>query len=238
MKVILLNAGIGKRLAPITNKIPKCLVRIKDDVTILDNQIKNLLKFNLESFIILTGPFEEQIRNHMKKYYPSTQVQYINNPMYDKTNYIYSIHLAKKLINENVLITHGDLIFSEKLIAKLIESDDENCVLVNKEIPPPVKDFKAMILNDRIYNIGVNLIDPQAAFLAPFYKLSKKFIFNWLKQIEIFVNHNKVRQYAEDALNEILDKEILKACYFNEFCAEVDDHDDLQLVRKYFENKH
>ena len=238
MKVILLNAGIGKRLAPITNKIPKCLVRIKDDVTILDNQIKNLLKFNLESFIILTGPFEEQIRNHMKKYFPSTQVQYINNPMYNKTNYIYSIHLAKKLINENVLITHGDLIFSEKLIAKLVESDDENCVLVNKEIPPPVKDFKAMILNDRIYNIGVNLTGPQVVFLAPFYKVSKKFIFNWLKQIEIFVNHNKVRQYAEDALNEILDKEILKACYFNEFCTEVDDHDDLQLVRKYFENKH
>ncbi len=65
-----------------------------------------------------------------------------------------------------MLITHGDLIFSEKLIAKLIESNDEDCVLVNKEIIPPVKDFKAMILNNRIYKIGVNLTGPHTCIFS------------------------------------------------------------------------
>jgi choline kinase len=233
MKVILLNAGIGKRLAPLTNNKPKCLVRISDNETILDHQLKNILKHGFKDFIIPTGPFEDQIKNHINEYYPSINVQYINNPIHDKTNYIYSIYLAKDMINEDVLYSHGDLIFSANLVKLLLESKEKDCVLVNKVIPPPVKDFKAIVLNDRISKIGVSLFGPNAAFLAPLYKLTKEFMLRWLKQIELFVNNNKVDCYAEDALNEILDNLILKPCYYNEFCVEIDDHEDLEGVKNY-----
>ncbi|MFX1314681.1 MAG: sugar phosphate nucleotidyltransferase [Promethearchaeota archaeon] len=233
MKVILLNAGIGKRLAPLTNKLPKCLVKISNNETILDHQLKNLLKFGFKEFIILTGPFEEKIKNHIDKNYPAIKVQYVNNPFYDKTNYIYSLYLTKDIINDDILISHGDLIFSENLVRLLLQSKDKNCVLVNKEIPPPVKDFKAIILKDRINKIGVNLFGNNAAFLAPLYKLSKGFITEWLAEIEKFVNDNKVNCYAEDALNEILDILILRPCYYNEFCVEIDNHEDLEGVKNY-----
>lgn len=233
MKVILLNAGIGKRLAPLTNSTPKCLVKISDKETILDHQLKNILKHGFKDFIIPTGPFEDQIKNHISEHYPSINVQYINNPIHDKTNYIYSIYLAKELINEDVLYSHGDLIFSANLVKLLLESKEKDCVLVNKEIPPPVKDFKAIILNDRISKIGVNLFGPNAAFLAPLYKLTKEFMLTWLNQIERFVNNNKVNCYAEDALNEILDNLVLKPCYYNEFCVEIDDYEDLEGVKNY-----
>jgi len=233
MKVIILNAGIGKRLAPLTNKLPKCLVKISDDNTILDHQLKNIIKFGFRDFIIPTGPFEEQIKNYIKENYPSIKVQYINNPLYDKTNYIYSLYLAKETIDDDVLYSHGDLIFSENLVKLLLDSKDSDCVLVNKEIPPPVKDFKAIILNDKINKIGVNLFGENTAFLAPLYKLSKEFMIQWLTHIENFVKNNRVNCYAEDALNEILDIRQLKPCYYNEFCVEIDDHEDLEGVKNY-----
>jgi len=233
MKVIILNAGIGKRLAPLTNKLPKCLVKISDDNTILDHQLKNIIKFGFRDFIIPTGPFEEQIKNYIKENYPSIKVQYINNPLYDKTNYIYSLYLAKEIIDDDVLYSHGDLIFSENLVKLLLDSNDSDCVLVNKDIPPPVKDFKATILNDRINKIGVNLFGENTAFLAPLYKLSKEFMIQWLTHIENFVKNNRVNCYAEDALNEILDILLLKPCFYNEFCVEIDDHEDLEGVKNY-----
>ena len=233
MKVIILNAGIGKRLAPLTNEIPKCLVKISDNNTILDHQLKNIIKFGFRDFIIPTGPFEEQIKNYIKENYPSIKVQYINNPLYDKTNYIYSLYLAKEIIDDDVLYSHGDLIFSENLVKLLLDSKDSDCVLVNKEIPSPVKDFKAIILNDKINKIGVNLFGENTAFLAPLYKLSKEFMIQWLTHIENFVKNNRVNCYAEDALNEILDILLLKPCFYNDFCVEIDDHEDLEGVKNY-----
>jgi choline kinase len=233
MKVVLLNAGIGKRLAPLTNRMPKCLVKISNNETILDHQLKNILKFGFKDFIIPTGPFEAQIKNHIKKHYPFINVQYVNNPLYQTTNYIYSIYLAKDLIDDDVLYSHGDLIFSDNLVQLLLNSPEKDCVLVNKEIPPPKKDFKADITNDRINKIGVNLFGPRTAFLAPLYKLTRDFMSSWLSHIERFVKKNKLNYYAEDALNEILDNLILKPCYYNEYCVEIDDHEDLQEVRNY-----
>ncbi|MFW9990363.1 MAG: hypothetical protein ACFFC3_17105, partial [Candidatus Odinarchaeota archaeon] len=75
------------------------------------------------------------------------------------------------------------------------------------------------------------------AFLAPLYKLSKNFILKWLQEIESFIENNKVNYYAEDALNEILGELILIPCYYNEFCVEIDDHEDLEGVKNYL-NKH
>ncbi|MFX1470817.1 MAG: sugar phosphate nucleotidyltransferase [Promethearchaeota archaeon] len=236
MKVILLNSGMGKRLAPLTNHLPKCLIKINNNKTILDYQLKSILTFGFEDLIITTGPYEEKIKKHIKKHYPSINVQFIKNPLYDKTNYMYSLYLAKDLINEDVLYSHGDLIFSENLVKLLLESNDNDCVLVNREIPPPVKDFKAIVINDRIYKISVNLKGDNTAFLAPLYKLSKEFMARWLKELENFVEYGILNCYAEDALNEILDILILKPCYYNEFCVEIDDYEDLEGVKNYLNN--
>ena len=233
MKIILLNSGIGKRLAPLTNNTPKCLVKIRNNETILDHQLKNILKLGFKDFIITTGPFENRIKKHIKQHYPSIKVQYANNPLYNKTNYIYSLYLAKDIINDDVLYSHGDLIFSENLVKLLIESNNKDCVLVNRDIPPPEKDFKSIIMNDRVYKIGVNLKGNNTAFLAPLYKLSKEFMLRWLQEIEDFINNSKVNCYAEDALNEILDLLVLKPCYYDEFCVEIDDHEDLEGVKNY-----
>ena len=235
MKVILLNAGMGKRLGYLTKNNPKCLVKINEKDTILDYQLKKIVNSNLENIIMPTGPFEDKIKKYVKNNYPTLKVQYIHNPLYYKTNYIYSIYLIKDIIDDDVILLHGDLIFSNFLLDEIINSKDLNCVLVNKEIPPPEKDFKALIIDEKIVQIGVNVSGSNSAFLAPLYKLTKKFFNVWLNQIEKFINKNRVNCYAEDALNEILNKLILKPFYFtNQICKEIDDIKDLEFIKKFF----
>jgi len=235
MKIIILNAGIGKRLQPITKKIPKCLIKISNNDTILDLQLKSLIKYNLTEIIILTGPFEKKIKDYIRKNYPKLKVQYVHNPRYERTNYIYSLYLTKEMIDDKVILFHGDLIFSDLLLKNLIKSKYSDCVLVNKEISPPKKDFKALLINDRVEKIDINIFGSRTAFLAPFYKLSREFFLNWLNQIEIFIKNNQVNLYAEDALNEILNKVSLKPIYFNTlFCMEIDDFEDLNRARSIF----
>ncbi len=235
MKVILLNSGIGKRLGYLTQNKPKCLVKINEKETILDYQIKKIIKNNLKDILITTGPFKDKIKKHIKFNYPALKIQYVHNPIYYKTNYIYTIYLIKDIIDEDVILLHGDLIFPSNLLRKIINSEEFNCVLINKEIPPPEKDFKALIINEKIVQIGLNISGPNSAFLAPLYKLNNKFFKAWLEQIEKCVKENRVDLYAEDALNTILDKVVLRPFYFDtKACKEIDDINDLNSVKKLF----
>ncbi len=238
MKVIILNAGIGKRLGHLTENNPKCLVKVNNDKTILDVQLENLIKSGLEKLVILTGPFEGMIKHHVELNYPSLHVVYIQNPKYDQTNYIYSLYLTKNQINDDVLLMHGDLIFSDNILNQIIKNDEKNCVLVNREMQVPQKDFKARIIDDRIIKIGVNEFGEDCAFLAPLYKLSKHFFEEWFKEIEKYVKNDQVSCYAEDALNEILDKLDLRPNYINdEKCMEIDDFEDLEVARTYYKEE-
>jgi len=238
MKVIILNAGTGKRLGSLTKHNPKCLIKITDKETILDLQLKTFNECNLVDLVMLTGPFEDKIKTYISENYPTLNVQYMQNPVYNKTNYIYSIYLLKDVINDDVILLHGDLIFSKLILEQLINSKEKNCVPVNKEIKTPKKDFKALIVNEKIIRIGVDIFGPNCAFLAPLYKLSKQFFKIWLNQIEKFIKQNKVDCYAEDALNEILDKLDLKPIYIDDIgCMEIDDFEDLEVIKKYFAEK-
>ena len=209
-----------------------------NEKTILDIQLENLIKCGLKKLVILTGPFEDMIRRHVELNYPGISVIFIQNPKYSQTNYIYSLYLTKNQINDDVLLMHGDLIFSDTILNQIIENDEKNCVLVNKEMPVPQKDFKARLIDDRIVKIGVNEFGEDCAFLAPLYKLSKHFYDEWLKEIEKYVKKGQVACYAEDALNDILDRLDLRPIYFNdEKCMEIDDFEDLEVARTYFKEE-
>ena len=228
MKAVILASGIGKRLRPLTDRCPKPLLRIGDK-TLLDYQLESLIKHGIQNVIITTGPFGGKLEEHISNNY-RIKAWFVNNPKYEVTNYIYSLWLARDFIDSEVLLLHGDMLFDDILIGKLIEAKD-NRVLVNKEITPPEKDFKALIKNNRIIKIGVEVSGPSTYFCAPMYKFSKADFLRWIAEMDGFINRGKVNCYAENALNEILREVTLYPLYLKEFCMEIDTVNDLERAR-------
>ena len=235
MKAIILNSGIGKRMRPFTNENPKCLIKLNEK-TILEHEIGSLLDCGIKDIIITVGPFKNKIKKFMKHKFPTLTVTYVENQLYNSTNYIYSMWLTKHLIYNDILLLHGDMVFEKTLLRKLLNEKHTNCVLINNKIKPPEKDFKGEIINNHVKKISVNIFGKNAFFLAPIYKFSKRDFKLWLHEIGKFVKKGNINVYAEEALNNIADKINLRPIYFeNEFCMEIDNFSDLEIARKYFE---
>lgn len=201
--------------------------------TLLGYQLDNLIKCNISDIIITTGPFENKIKKYVEKKYPDINVSYVNNQKYNTTNYIYSMWLTKKLIDDNIILLHGDLLFESKLLKRLINEKYSNCVLVNKKVKPPKKDFKAVVENNKVVKIGVEFFEGNVFYSAPLYKFSKSDFLYWLDKIEEFIKKNgDTKSYAEDAFNKISDRIVLRPLYYDDgLCMEIDTKGDLEIAR-------
>jgi len=237
MKALILASGVGRRLRPLTNDKPKSLIKIGSNA-LLDYQLDSLIVCNIRNIIITTGHLENKLREHVTKKYPHLNVSYVNNAEYDTTNYIYSLWLAKELIDDDMILLHGDLFFDKKLLCNLINANEANCVMVNSRAKPPGKDFKAVIKNNRVTKIGVELSGENALSLMPLYKLSRPSLLYWLEEIERFIKSGDKESYAEEAFNQISDKIILRPLYFDEeFCLEIDTKEDLKTAKNIIKDR-
>jgi len=217
MTVLMLNSGRSVRMGNIEK--PKCLINIYDGETILSRQLRFLMDVGLSNIVITTGPYEDIVKQN------APYARFVNNHKYMTTNYIYSIYLARELLDDDLLLLHGDLVF-DKEILNVILHREESCVIVQDIFPLPEKDFKAEIINGKISRIGVNLFDNVKAS-QPLYKLRKSDWLFWLNEIIRFVEEGQVGCYAENALPS----DILYPCLSNLLCREVDTQDDLMQVK-------
>lgn len=232
MKAVILNSGLGKRMGEETKDKPKCMVKIAQQQTIISRQIKQLLKFGINEFIITTGPFAHELQNYVGTKFPQLNVTYVPNPSYASTNYIYSLLLAKEYLSGELLLLHGDLVFAEEVLAKTLQSPHPNTVLVNRKAALPEKDFKARLSNGRVQEISIHIFGDDCAFLIPLYKLSPALVQDWLAEIEVFAKQGELNVYAENALNNILVRHsLLPVCFGQELCTEIDNPADLEKVR-------
>jgi choline kinase len=228
LKAIILNSGRGTRLYPLTRKVPKALIEI-DSKPLLGHQLDRLIDFGIKSFIVTTGPFDKKIQNYVGREYPTADIQFIKNPKYGTTNYIYSMWLTKNFVDDNVLLLHGDLFFEGRLLKRLADKDDANYVFVNKTLKPPEKDFKALVKDGKVVKIGVDLSEKDAVFSAPLYKFTKSGYLFWIKEIEASVQKGETKIYAENVFNRISGNLSLYPIYFNdEICLEIDTKEDLE----------
>ena len=231
MKAIILASGIGKRLRPLTDTLPKPLLRINEK-TILEYQLDHLSACNIKHVVITTGPFEETLKTFVMKRYNDFSFTFVHNPHYASTNYIYSLWLTKDEITDDILLIHGDLLFTQTLLKKII-SGTGNRVAVNKKLKPTQKDFKAVIEHNRVRKIGVQFLEKNAFPSLPLYKFLKDDFLIWMHQIEKEITQGKVQIYAEDAFNTISEKIHLKPLYYTDSIPmEIDTIQDLKIAQK------
>lgn len=232
MKAIIFNSGLGKRMGKLTEHCHKSMVQLLDHQTIFERQLRVLQGCGIHEFVVTTGPFQEQLKEASQKQEFSNSVfHFVENPIYDQTNYIYSMYLARSFFDDECLLLHGDLVFNTGLVKKILDAEQTSLALYNPIKELPEKDFKGRVQNGELKQVSIHIFDEDCFAFQPFYKLSKENAKVWIDAVVRFVEAGKTNVYAEEALNEILPAlSIPMLSYQDDFIDECDTEDDLKRV--------
>lgn len=214
----------------ITKEHPKCMTEISHTDTILSRQLKQLVSFGIEEVVMTTGYYDDVLVDYCNVLHLPLKFTFVNNPLYDQTNYIYSIYCAREhLRNDDIILMHGDLVF-ENLVMEAVVDSPNSCMVVSSSLPLPEKDFKAVVTNGRIEKVGIDFFE-HAVAAQPLYKIKKEDWLVWLGNIETFCENNNRKCYAENAFNEVPNQCNIYPCdVHNMLCAEIDTPEDLKIV--------
>ncbi len=250
MQAIILAAGMGKRLKELTQDVTKCMVKV-NGVTLIERMLKELDTLSLSRIVIVVGYQAERLKEYIATLSVHTPIVYVTNEVYDKTNNIYSLYLARNyLMEDNTLLLESDLIFEEGILENLIQNPTPNLALVAKyenwmdgtvvtinDITKEILDFvdkrHFTFENIKNYYKTVNI-----------YKFSKEFSKDYY--VPLLESYSQVlgkNEYYEQILRiiillnraEILENAIIKAEVLeNEAWYEIDDVADLDIAESIF----
>lgn len=130
-KAIILVAGRGNRLRPLTDSMPKCLTEVNGE-SILENALKKLSENGIKETILVVGYLKEKIKGNIGNEFNDMKINYVDNDIYDKTNTSYSLWLAIKDLDEDVLILEGDVFFEDKLLKDFLNDKRRNLTIVER----------------------------------------------------------------------------------------------------------
>ena len=229
MKALILNSGLGSRMGSLTSEHPKCMTEISGNETILSRQLKMLVDYGISEVIITTGYYDGVLVKYCNDLNLPISIRFVKNPLYDKTNYIYSIYCAREYIDDDFILMHGDLVFENEVMSKIVASQS-SCMTVSSTLPLPIKDFKAQVIDGIVMRVGVDIFD-EAMEAQALYFLRKDDWNLWINKIVEFCEAGKTNVYAENALNELNGLANISALDVqNLLCAEIDDPNDLAIV--------
>lgn len=241
MRAILISAGKGTRLYPLTKNTPKCLIQFGNGETILENQINTLKKCGIKDISIITGYLTEQIEAKIK-IYKDLNIEVIYNPFYDETNNLYSLWMARNRLNEDVITINGDDIFTEEVIVKLREFTGDIVMCVSESNEYDEDDMKVVIEDGSVIKVGKDLdINITSAESVGMIKMSARGA-NILKEtLDMMVKSGEYRNdFYLKALQNIMDRKIQVDYVKIEQSQwqEMDFHADLELINKLMESKY
>ena len=229
MKALILNSGLGSRMGVLACEHPKCMTEISPRETIISRQLQQLVDVGVTEAVITTGLFDTVLMDYCKNLDLPLHYTFVKNPEYASTNYIFSIYCAKEYLDDDILLMHGDLVFENEVLDRVLESP-ASCMTVSSTLPLPEKDFKAKVVNGMVMAVGVNIFNDAMAAQA-LYKLKRNDWSIWLNKIIEFSENGNTKVYAENALNALNGKANIHALDVqNLLCAEIDNTDDLAVV--------
>lgn len=244
MQAIILAAGMGKRLKQLTQNNTKCMVKV-NGVPLINRTLGQLDGLNLSRIVIVTGYEGQKLRDHIASLDVKTPICFIDNPIYDKTNNIYSLALASEYLTaEDTLLLESDIIFEDSVIRCLVEDPRESLALVakyeswmdgtcvklseNDDIEAMIPGSKFSFTDTADYYKTVNL-----------YKFSKDFsVTHYVPFLEAYTKALGNNEYYEQVLKVIvmLDHPGIKAKRLDDSQKwyEIDDIQDLDIAESLF----
>lgn len=213
----------------LTSEHPKCMTEISGSETIISRQLKLIADIGINEVVMTTGAFDDVLVDYCRILNIPVHITFVHNPIYKETNYIYSIYCARKFLDDDIVLMHGDLVFEASVLEDML-AFEHSCMKVSSTLALPEKDFKAVVHNGRVEKVGIefftNAMEAQAL-----YKLNKEDWRIWLEEIISFCESNNRKCYAENAFNRISERCAIYAYDVkNKLCSEIDTAEDLKLV--------
>ena len=242
MKAIILAAGFGRRLQPITNTMPKSMVPVGGTPLIIRSMTK-ISKLGISEFIIVTGHMSDYIKEHIGPEFNGIPVKYIENKDYSTTNNICSLEMAVPYVDDDVYLFECDLLYSENLPLELSRSDAD-CTIVTSFFNKETMDGTVIQIDDKDNAVNLYLKKEQGEEFdysdkrktVNVYKFSKDFFCQALGPVlQKEVASGNVNSYYELCLREIIlsKKWNIKVLNIPEsYWCEIDDADDLARAEK------
>jgi len=235
MKAIILAAGMGKRLQKVSGGLPKSMIRIGDK-SIIHNQIQSCLEVNITNFIIVLGFKQEQLRKHILEVLNEDQVTFVENPIYDKTNTLYSLYLTCKFWDEDFIYFNADVLFKKELLQKISAGSEHSQLLV--ETKRCGEEEVKVILNDKGYitEIGKKIdIAKCAGEFIGIGKFCRETFPSFKKYLEQSVIEGQENNFFEYAVNLLIEECLLEAVSTEAIpCVEIDFPEDLDKAKELF----
>lgn len=260
MKVIVLAAGQGTRLRPLTDDRPKCMVEVNGK-SILERQLDAMYACGIKNsdITIITGYRGDVLQNR----FMDKGISIIVNENYETTNMVCSLMCARKLMEtqEDILISYGDIIYNETVLKKILASDELGSVIVDDEwysywsqrCENPLDDAETLLFdqNDYLTEIGqkttdlarvqsqyIGLMRFKGEGLRAMLDLAKEAEDRTAKGIALWrTMRTYQKMYMTDLLQGLIDEgNKLKAIHIHRGWFEIDDLDDLEVVKSQLED--
>lgn len=235
MKALILAAGLGTRLAPLTDSVPKCMVKV-NHLTIIEKQIENLISNDIKDITVVSGYKHDVLEEFVTKKYPF--IKFITNENYLNNNNMFSAYLARNYLSgESFYMMNADVFFDEDIIAELSKDKYKNAIATQKG-EYLEESMKIKYDGDKITEISKQ-IKKEDSFgtTIDVYKFSKDASEAFFQKcINYIENRKELNLWSEVAINDIFNEINFIPCIIKGRWVEIDNFEDLTLAKSIFKD--
>jgi len=249
MKMIIVAAGQGTRLRPLTNEIPKCMVQYKQK-SIINYILETANSCGINDIGIINGYKNKVLENYLK----DKKINFFTNKYFDKTNMVSSLFCAKDYMDDDLIISYADIIYKNEVLKKLLNSQDDFSVVVDRDwkklwslrMENPLDDAETLKLkNGNIIEIGkkAHIYEDIEGQYIGLIKISKKILNKVIKFYDMLdrgasydgkdFDNMYMTSFIQMIINNLLN---VKPTFINGGWIEIDSLDDLKNLEKIDEN--
>jgi choline kinase len=233
---LLLAAGTGSRLQPLTEELPKCLTEV-NGTPVLERLVRGLRAWKFERLVVVVGHLDGCVRDFLDRSESGLDIQYVHTPKYRTTNNIYSLWTARHTIREPFLLLECDLVFDDVLLSEMLEPDR---IAVSGILPWMNGTTVSLDHSGRVTRFHMGRDQPTSELphkTVNMYSFSRSSWQRVTRRLEQFISSGRVNMYYEAVLAEMVAAGELSfeaVVFDNRRWYEIDTTEDLREAERLF----
>lgn len=237
MRAIIIAAGKGTRLFPLTKNTPKSLIEVGNGITMLESQLHSLKENGIKDVTIIVGYKAEQIEAKIKKYSNDFNINTVYNPFYDTSNNLISVWMARHFMQEDFITINGDDIFKPVVIENLLKSESNITMVIDEKPEYDDDDMKVVHKNGLVQQVSKKIPPEEAngesVGIIKFTGKGRQIYIDTLE--EMVRDEENMNAFYLKAIQQIINKGYpvnFSLCKADDW-GELDFHPDLVLIKQY-----